>query len=768
MTGTVRMPSKQHLGDSRVYRILIFAFVLFIPTTSSSASKPLEDALQLAGENASEIESALEETSDARREGMRFLISNMPERDLRSLKSEFLVENVNLAYDAYEKSKWREQIPKDVFLNNVLPYANINENRDRWRKDFYQRFHPLVAEANSPGEAAAILNNKVFPQLKVKYSTKRRRADQGPMESMESGLASCTGLSILLIDACRAVGVPARFVGTPLWSDRSGNHSWVEVWDDGWHFTGAAEPSGMDLDKAWFIGRASKAQRDHRLHAIYAVSYKKTPITFPLVWNRNIDYVFAVNVTDRYANKVDELPDGFKLARFRAFDSAGQRCCAPLTVKDDSGEVVFEGKTNDERFDANDHVATPLKKDVTYTVQVGDEPAKTLQFKKDGDAELFTYRLAARDTTVSEDDLSAKFEGELTKQQAAEAASALIAARKVQVKKERKQEMDDRKLKIGEHEMPFFYKVYGEKPKNGRSLFISMHGGGGAPPRVNDSQWNNQKRLYKPEEGVYVAPRAPSDTWNLWHRGHIDPLFDRLIENMVVFEDVDPNRVYIMGYSAGGDGVYQLAPRMADRWAAAAMMAGHPNETKPDGLRNIGFALYMGGRDGAYKRNKVAAEWKEKLAKLKADDPDGYEHQVMIYPNKGHWMDGEDKSALPWMQKFTRHPMPKKIVWLQDDVTHSRFYWLHVDEENQKSRSRVEAEIDGQTIELSAEGIEKIEVRLNDQLVDLDQPIIVKVGDAIAFEGKVDRSFATIKTTLDERGDPALLFSGTIEVNLPK
>ena len=40
----------------------------------------------------------------------------------------------------------------------------------------------------------------------------------------------------------------------------------------------------------------------------------------------------------------------------------------------------------------------------------------------------------------------------------------------------------------------------------------------------------------------------------------------------IVFEDVDPNRVYLLGYSAGGDGVYQLAPRMADRFAAASMM----------------------------------------------------------------------------------------------------------------------------------------------------------------------------------------------------
>ena len=108
--------------------------------------------------------------------------------------------------------------------------------------------------------------------------------------------------------------------------------------------------------------------------------------------------------------------------------------------------------------------------------------------------------------------------------------------------------------------MKFDFIVFGEKPKNGRSLFISMHGGGGAPPKVNESQWRNQMRLYKPKEGIYLCPRAPTDTWNLWHQSHIDPLFDRLIENLIIFEGVDPERVYLMGYSAGGDGVYQLAP----------------------------------------------------------------------------------------------------------------------------------------------------------------------------------------------------------------
>jgi poly(3-hydroxybutyrate) depolymerase len=39
-------------------------------------------------------------------------------------------------------------------------------------------------------------------------------------------------------------------------------------------------------------------------------------------------------------------------------------------------------------------------------------------------------------------------------------------------------------------------------------------------------------------------------------------MYDRLIENMIIFEDIDPNRVYFLGYSCGGDGVYQIAPRI--------------------------------------------------------------------------------------------------------------------------------------------------------------------------------------------------------------
>lgn len=354
-----------------------------------SASFNQRLVLEKAGDNADQIKQALDHIRSEHREGMEFLLNYMPEHDLNVLSSDFLLENVQFAYKAWESSPWKDQISKDVFLNTILPYASINERRDKWRKSFYERFKPLIEGIDSPGLAAATLNQKIFPLLKVKYSTKRKKADQSPFESMESGLASCTGLSILLIDACRAVGIPARFVGTPLWSDRSGNHSWVEVYDQGWHFTGAAEPAGDALDKAWFIGRAAKAQSDSQRHAIYAVSFRHTPQPFPMVWKRGADFVHAVNVTDRYTELGKTLPPGYVNLMFRVLDGAsGDRCSAPLTLKESNGDFVFEGKSKDERFDSNDHltIAVPEGKTFQLTIpsETGDPVVKTVKAESDG------------------------------------------------------------------------------------------------------------------------------------------------------------------------------------------------------------------------------------------------------------------------------------------------------------------------------------------------------------------------------------------------
>ncbi len=334
------------------------------------------------------------------------------------------------------------------------------------------------------------------------------------------------------------------------------------------------------------------------------------------------------------------------------------------------------------------------------------------------------------------------------------------------VRDSRQAEHDGRAITLGEHTLRYEFTVFGDKPAAGRSLYLSLHGGGNADPSVNDEQWQNQMTLYQPDEGIYLCPRAPTDTWNLWHEAHIDPLFERLISDLIVLEDANPDRVYVMGYSAGGDGVYQLGPRMADHWAAAAAMAGHPNDAEPFSLRNIGFTIHVGALDTSYDRNLVAQEWGDELDALEAADPGSYPHVVQVHEGKPHWMDLEDAVAVPWMAEFTRDPIPTKIVWYQDDVPHSSFYWLALDEEQLAAATEVRATRSGQQIELETTGLTSLKVRLSDSMLDLSEPVSISANGSVVYTGTVPRTIATLARTIDERGDPRMVFSGEVSIEL--
>jgi predicted esterase len=361
---------------------------------------------------------------------------------------------------------------------------------------------------------------------------------------------------------------------------------------------------------------------------------------------------------------------------------------------------------------------------------------------------------------------NATAETALSKADAAELSRLLWGDHVAEVKATRAGEVEAKLLTHGELKMKYEVVSFGEK-KPGQPLFISMHGGGNAPAHVNESQWRNQIKLgreYNPKAGFYVAPRAPTDTWNLWHQGHIDALFDRLIQNMIAFEGVDANRVYIMGYSAGGDGVYQLAPRMADRLAAAAMMAGHPNDASPLGLRNIGFTIHVGENDGGYGRNEAAGKWGKQLDDLQKADPKGYAHFVHVHEGRGHWMNMEDREAIPWMEKFTRNPLPEKVVWHQSGRVHERFYWLSVPKAEAKPGQHIIAERSGQNITVTATSNPHVTILLNDAMLDLDQPVTVTFNGTALPPCSATRTLAVIRRTLHERGDPHLTFSAEITV----
>lgn len=312
--------------------------------------------------------------------------------------------------------------------------------------------------------------------------------------------------------------------------------------------------------------------------------------------------------------------------------------------------------------------------------------------------------------------------------------------------------------------MLFDFKRFGDIPLDGRSLYLSLHGGGNTTHEKNDQQWSNQIGLYSPQEGIYLAPRAPWNDWDMWFKPGIDQLYEDIIRAAIANEGVNPNKVYLLGYSAGGDGLYRMAPRMADRWAAASMMAGHPGDASQVNLRNLPFMIWMGEEDAAYDRNKWAVVCGERLDSLQKADPLGYIHETHIIKEKGHWMDRADTAAIQWMAKYERNPYPEKIVWKQDKVTLPSFYWLSVSmNEAEKDMEAIVSRKDN-TITIEKNDYNDLTIYLNDDMFDLDQPIdVIYEGNSI-YKGKVERKLINVVDSWENRKDRNYLFPAKLLV----
>ncbi|MCQ2207459.1 MAG: alpha/beta hydrolase [Paludibacteraceae bacterium] len=358
------------------------------------------------------------------------------------------------------------------------------------------------------------------------------------------------------------------------------------------------------------------------------------------------------------------------------------------------------------------------------------------------------------------------FTTKLTKEEAETKAESAFEIKKLSYTLKYDQAWYDQVLRLDSLRMPFTVFVSGERPADGYPIFLSLHGGGGTAPEVNDQQYENQKHLYDnflPSQCIYIAPRAPFNTWDLWFKPELDSLLTTLVNLAVVNLGGNPNRVYLMGYSAGGDGVWRLAPRLADHWAAASMMAGHPGDVSLANLRNTPFMMWVGENDEAYNRNAEVAKRGVEMDQLQAQDTAGYKHVCTVVKDKGHWMDLEDGKAIEWMMQHTRNTMPQKVVWQQEEVTERSLYWLSVPPTVTPQRGdKVTAEIDENTIRVSKCSYPELTIWLNDSMVDLDSPVTIIYDGKTIYKGKFPRKDSVIEESIANRNDFGYYFSSKV------
>ena len=174
-----------------------------------------------------------------------WLLDHMPAFDLHFLPGSVSVNGTSMLDDtiafalmADRAAPWSPSIPIEAKFAYLLPYAGYHESRQNWRPLFFAKFFGIVANATTVEDAIGrLVAPNVFTQWAEHYwpsSPRQPEAGTGayhidwssstappvvsPFEFVSYGYGSCSAWATFVTYVMRAVGLPARQVGTPCWN----------------------------------------------------------------------------------------------------------------------------------------------------------------------------------------------------------------------------------------------------------------------------------------------------------------------------------------------------------------------------------------------------------------------------------------------------------------------------------------------------------------------------------------------------------------------
>jgi hypothetical protein len=163
------------------------------------------------------------------RNGFNRRSNKMP--DITSINSEYLINNIDLAFQVWEKP-WAKKVPFDDFCRYILPYRAQIEKPSTLRREIMERFLPVLdsLEVTTPLEACIIINERL--KSIIKYKQTGFPFYPAIDETYAAGYSQCEGMCNLGTYIMRALGIPVT-VDMTTWVKMDLGHSWCAVLDDG-------------------------------------------------------------------------------------------------------------------------------------------------------------------------------------------------------------------------------------------------------------------------------------------------------------------------------------------------------------------------------------------------------------------------------------------------------------------------------------------------------------------------------------------------------
>lgn len=153
--------------------------------------------------------------------------------DSQVLTSEYLIQNIDLAFQAWTKP-WSKDLSFDKFCEYILPYRGSNEPTEDWRRYFLNEYSWLedsLKDMSDPIEVTTLINNNLISWFNFDARLYRHPTDLGLKEMLDIKVGRCEDMTNLAIYAMRANGVPVMSDYVTHWPTTGNNHAWNSTYD---------------------------------------------------------------------------------------------------------------------------------------------------------------------------------------------------------------------------------------------------------------------------------------------------------------------------------------------------------------------------------------------------------------------------------------------------------------------------------------------------------------------------------------------------------
>lgn len=288
------------MKDSLNFFLLCLFVSLLLESCVSENERRLEETLVFAGDNRAELEKVLfhYQHDSLKLEAARFLLIHMKDRhsyrgegidsvrqalietsrqqgfmerrrrdkwrafsyvgspkvyDAQVIKADYLIENIDLAFEAWKQRGWDKYCPFDVFCNYLLPYWVGDEIPDCWRRVYRERFQPVLDSLYRGTDivvAVDSLQSYLQRNMNFCYNNDFSFPHAGGLFILEHGIGACREETDFMVYLLRALGIPVavdRYIYSP---DTFLAHSWNVFRDTTGHFI-PAELQRTGVTREW-------------------------------------------------------------------------------------------------------------------------------------------------------------------------------------------------------------------------------------------------------------------------------------------------------------------------------------------------------------------------------------------------------------------------------------------------------------------------------------------------------------------------------------